>query len=183
MSEPRGYALPIRILHWLMAVLMIAMIAAGLTMVNGPWNGQFPPVRGMLYDFHRGVGILLMVLAIVRIGVKFMVPPPSPLPDSISKPQRLAAEATHLALYVSFIVMPLFGWYATNTWGVSTITVFGLFDLPQIAEKNRELGIQLLAWHGYMGIAVTVLIVLHIGAALYHQFIQKDGVLLRMVSR
>lgn len=182
MSETRRYALSMRVLHWLMAVLIIAMIVAGIAMVNGPWGGEFPPSRGMLYDFHRGTGIMLMFLAIIRLGVKFTVEPPSPLPDTISRAQRIAAETVHIALYLSFIVMPLFGWYATNTWGVANIPVFGLFDLPQIAEKNRELGNVLLAWHGYMGFAVTALIFLHVGAALHHHFVKKDGTLSRMTG-
>lgn len=182
MAETRGYAWPIRLLHWSMALLIIAMIIAGLVMVNGPWDGKFPPERGMLYDFHRGVGFILLPLAIVRLALKFFVTPPSPLPDSVSKPQRLAAEAVHVALYVALIAMPLFGWYATNAWGVENISVFGLFDLPPIASKNRELGNLLLSWHGKIGFGLAALIVLHAAAALHHQFILKDGTLSRMIS-
>ena len=181
MEQSRGYALSIRCLHWLMAACLILLIGAGMAMVYGPWDGKFPPLRGALYDFHRGMGFVIMLLAFVRITFKLIATPPSPLPESISKMQRLAAETVHLALYVSFIVMPIFGWYATNTWGVSNISVFGLFDLPQIAEKNRELGTKLLYYHGKAGIVVGILIILHIGAALHHHFIKKDGLILRML--
>ena len=119
---------------------------------------------------------------IIRLLVYRFTEPPSALPESIPAWQKLAAEITHLLLYAFLIVQPLFGWYATNVWGVKNITVFGFFNLPPLAEKNRELGNQLLEIHGLMGLAITPLVCLHIGAALKHRFIDKDDVFQRMLK-
>ncbi|MEP2943534.1 MAG: cytochrome b [Hyphomicrobiales bacterium] len=181
MSETRGYSRAARAIHWLMAFIIITMIIAGLLMVNGPWDGKFPPLRGQLYDYHRGMGFVLLILVVLRIIIKFTSTPPSPLPSSIPAGQQKIAGIVHFLLYAALIIHPLLGWYATNAWGVKKIPFFGLFDLPTLVEKNRALGDQLLAIHGYIGFFITALIVAHIGAALMHQFIKKDGVLLRML--
>ena len=181
-KSERGYSLPIRILHWVMALIMISMILAGIAMVNGPWDGKFPPSRGMLYDYHRGMGFVLLVLVIIRLLAYRFTKPPSPLPSSIPHWQQMAAELTHFALYAALIIHPIMGWYATNAWGVKNIGIFGLFDLPAIAEKNRTLGNFLLEIHGYIGFAIAGLVVLHIVAALKHQFIDKDDILKRMLK-
>lgn len=177
----RGYSLPMRMIHWTMALIMISMILAGLAMVNGPWDGKFPPLRGHLYDYHRGMGFVLMVLVVLRLILRWYTVPPSPLPGSVAPLQRKAAGVTHFLLYTSLMVQPLLGWYATNTWGVKNITIFGIFDLPSIADKNRELGDWLLTIHGYIGVFIAGLVCMHIGAALMHQFVLKDNVLMRML--
>jgi len=180
-DEARGYSRPARMIHWLMAFIMITMILAGLLMVNGPWDGKFPPLRGQLYDYHRGMGFVLLVLVVVRLIIKFTTTPPSPLPASVPVAQQKIAHLVHFLLYASLIVHPLLGWYATNAWGVKDIPVFGLFNLPTLVEKNRALGDRLLEIHGYLGFFIAALIVAHIGAALMHHFVKKDGVLLRMM--
>lgn len=179
-EETRGYGLIMRVLHWSMAAIMITMILAGIYMVNGPWNGEFPASRSWLYDYHRGMGFVLMILVIIRLMAYRFTTPPSPLPASVSPAQRLVSKSVHFIIYASLIIHPLFGWVATNIWGVKNIPVFGMFNLPPLAEKNRELGNLLLEWHGYMGFAIAALIVLHVAAALYHHMVLKDGVLTRM---
>ena len=182
-TDQRGYSLLVRIIHWIMAFIMLTMIAAGLYMVNGDWGGKFPPERGWLYDYHRGMGFVLLVLVVIRLLAYRFTSPPSPLPVSISPVQKLIAEITHFLLYAALIIHPLLGWVATDLWGVKNIPIFGLFTLPPLAEKNRELGNLLLEWHGYIGFAIAGLICLHIGAALFHHLVLKDGVLMRMIRR
>ena len=182
MIEERGYSLTIRTLHWVMAFIMITMLIAGLLMVYGPWDGKFPPMRGMLYDYHRGMGFVLLVLVIVRIFARFFTKPPSPLPDTIRPIQKVMVHVVHGLMYLALVIHPVFGWYATNLWGVKDIPVFGLFTLPTLAEKNRELGNQMLELHGQIGIAIAVLISLHIAGVMYHQFIARDSVLQRMLK-
>ena len=182
MDQARGYSVTVRVLHWTMAFIMITMLIAGIAMVYGPWDGKFPPVRGMLYDYHRGMGFVLFVLVIIRIFARFLTTPPSPLPDTIKPLQRSVVHMVHGLMYLALLIHPIFGWYATNLWGVKNIPIFGLFTLPQLADKNRELGNQLLAIHGQIGIAITVLIGLHIAGVMYHQFIAKDTILQRMLK-
>ena len=127
------------------------------------------------------MGFVLLILVVVRIIIKSRSTPPSPLPSSIPPLQQKVAHFTHVMLYAALICQPLLGWYATNAWGVKNIPIFGLFNLPTLVDKNRELGNSLLEIHGYIGFLIAALILIHIGAALMHQFIKKDGVLLRML--
>lgn len=171
-----------RVLHWTTAFILITMVIAGIYMVQGPWDGKFPASRGLLYDYHRGMGFVLMVLILVRLIAYRFTTPPSPLPSSISPIQQRIAHSVHFLMYITLLIQPIFGWYATNAWGVKNIPIFGLFNLPTIAEKNRELGEQLLAIHGYFGFIITILVVLHILGVMHHQFILKDKVLQRMLK-
>lgn len=180
MEEMRGYSPPMRFIHWLMAAIMITMIVAGILMVN-VYN-KFDATTNFLYDYHRGMGFVLLILVGVRIIARLVSAPPSPLPASIPPMQQKIAKLTHMLLYAALVVHPLLGWYATNTWGVKDIPVFGLFNLPALAEKDRPLGELLLDIHGFIGFLIAALIVLHVAAALMHHFVKKDGVLLRMLK-
>lgn len=181
-DSTRGYSLPLRLIHWLMALIMITMIIAGILMATGDlWGGKFPPLRGQLFDYHRGMGFVLLILVIVRIITKRMTTPPSPLPSSMPSWQTAAAHINHMLLYAALITQPLLGWYGTNVWGVKNIPIFGLFTLPTLAAKDRALGNQLLEIHAYMGLFITFLVVVHIGAALMHHYVKKDDVLSRML--
>jgi len=174
-QEPtRGYALPMRIIHWLMAAMMLYVIIVGILMGNG-----FKV--GVHYDYHRATGFLILLLIIIRYIIKRASPAPVPLHAGAPGLQQLAARVVHTLLYVLLVIQPLLGWYATNTWGVKKIPFFFGWHLPKIAEKDREFGNFLLEIHHYVGLFIAALVLLHIAAALFHHFIKKDGVLLRML--
>lgn len=179
-DEPRGYSLFIRILHWTMAFIMVTMVIAGILMVN-VYN-TFNATTGFLYDYHRGMGFVLLILVVVRLLAYRFSTPPSPLPDSMPQKHKNLAVIVHFLLYAALIIHPIFGWYATNAWGVKNIPIFGLFNLPALVEKDRELGNFLLAIHGYVGFFIAGLIVLHIAAALMHLIVKRDGVFQRMTK-
>ena len=172
----RGYSLSMRILHWVTALAMISVIISGLLI--GHYSKQF----GFLYDYHRPMGFILLFLVAARIIARLFSKPPSPLPKSISPIQKAIAHLTHWLLYAALIIQPFLGWYATNAWGVKKIPFFFGFHLPQIAEKDRELGNYLLGIHHDLGLIIAALVAMHIGAALYHHFILKDNVLMRMIK-
>ncbi|MDJ0614200.1 MAG: cytochrome b [Rhizobiaceae bacterium] len=171
----RGYALPMRMIHWLMAAIMLYVIVVGFLMGNGFKVGKH-------YDYHRASGFLLMLLVVVRLLIYRFTTPPSPLPVSMSTLQKRAAEAVHFLLYASLIIQPFLGWYATNAWGVKNIPFFFGWTLPQLVEKDRDLGNFLLEIHHYLGLFITALVVIHISAALMHHFAYKDNVLKRMMK-
>ncbi|MEM7068123.1 MAG: cytochrome b [Pseudomonadota bacterium] len=176
MTEERGYALPMRIIHWLMAAMMLYVIFVGILM------GMDIKV-GKHYDYHRATGFLLMALVILRLLVYRFTTPPSPLPVTISSFQAKIAGLVHFLLYAALLVQPLLGWYATNAWGVKKIPFFFKgWHLPQLVAKDRELGNFLLEIHGYLGLFIAALVIMHVGAALMHQFVLRDTVLLRMLK-
>ena len=174
-AETRGYSLSMRIIHWVTAATMIFVIISGLLI---GYDGSY---FGFLYNWHRPLGFILLFLVLARIIAKLATPRPSPLPSSVKPAQVFVAHAVHWGLYAGLIIQPFLGWYATNAWGVKNIPFFFGWHLPQIAQKNRELGNYLLEIHHYLGLAIAALVVMHVGGALFHHFILKDGVLMRMV--
>jgi cytochrome b561 len=95
--------------------------------------------------------------------------------------QRLAAESVHWMLYALLIVQPLIGWAATSAYR-APIIIYGLFELPPILPVNQPLSEQLFFIHRGLGFVMAALVLGHAGAALYHHFVQRDRVLMRMIS-
>ncbi len=104
-----------------------------------------------------------------------------PLPADIPAAQQVAAHTVHWTLYALLLVQPLLGWIATSAYP-APVPVFGLFELPRIWGENRALSEQLFAAHRWVGIALGVIALGHIGAALQHHFLRKDRVLMRMIA-
>jgi cytochrome b561 len=171
-----AYSLTARALHWITAALVLTTIPVGVVIVN-EWGG---PLQDPLYDLHRSIGALLILVIMVRLGYR-LTHPPLPLPDDIPPVQRLAARATHWALYGLLVVQPFVGWAATSAYGAQ-IVVFGLFELPPILCQDRALSDRLFVVHALIGAAIACLVAMHIGAALYHHFVRGDRVLMRMIT-
>jgi cytochrome b561 len=169
------YTVTARVLHWFTAIIVIAIIPAGIVM-DRLGDG---PVADFLYDLHRSLGALLLVLAIVRLGWRFRHPAP-PLPFDIPAVQQLAAHASHWLLYILLIAQPLIGWIATSAYR-APFTVFWVLPMPPIWPENRAFSDMLFEVHKYIGWTLGVLVCIHIAAALFHHFVRRDRVLMRMV--
>lgn len=168
------YRHPARLLHWLIALIVIGMIPVGIIMGN--LDGG--PLQDRLYDLHRSFGFVVLLLAIARLAYRLGHAPP-PLPATVPPLLRAAAMTVHAALYVLLFVTPIIGWLATNAYG-APITVFGLFQLPVLLAKNEPTALFLFSIHKALGLAFGALIIVHIGAAFAHAALFKDGVLQRM---
>jgi cytochrome b561 len=173
--EP-GYTFIARVLHWLTAVLVLTMIPIGIAMANA----DFGPMQDTLYHLHRSIGAVLLPIMLARLAYRLTHPAPS-LPDDIPAIQQLAAHMTHWALYVLLIAQALVGWIATSAYR-APILVFWLFELPPIWREDRAFSEAMFLVHRNLGIAIVVLLCAHIGAALFHHFVRKDRVLIRMIS-
>lgn len=164
-------------LHWITAVLVLCMIVVGITMVQLPQGD----LQNLLFNLHRSTGVLIFPLVLIRLIWRWRNPPP-PLPDDMPTLQKLAAHLNHYALYALLLINPLLGWWATSAYGAA-VNVFWLFELPPIVEQNRPFSETLLLFHRIVGITIALLVVVHIAAALYHHFIRRDRILLRMLGR
>jgi cytochrome b561 len=171
-----AYSMTARVLHWITAALVLIMLPLGVAIAN-EWGG---PLKDPLYDLHRSIGTVIIPLVFLRLGYRLMHPP-LPLPEEISPLQQFAAHATHWGLYALLIVQPFVGWIATSAYGAA-IMVFGLFELPPIWSQDRALSDRLFVVHGLIGAAIACLAAAHIAAALYHHFVRKDRVLMRMIT-
>ncbi len=178
MSDRSGpaYTLGARIFHWVTAALVLCTIPFGIIMLRIKEG----PVQDLLFNLHRSIGAILLPIVVCRL-IWRLKHPPLPLPAEIPMIQRGAAHATHWMLYLLLIVQPIVGWLATSAYR-APIEVFWLFVLPPIWPEDRALSEQLFPVHQLIGFALAILICMHIGAALFHHFIQKDRVLMRMIS-
>ena len=149
----RGYTATARFLHWLTAVLVIIMIPIGLAMANF----DFGPAQDTLYHLHRSIGAVLLPIMIIRLIYRLTNPPP-PLPADIPEI-----------------------WVATSAYR-APILVFWLFELPPIWPEDRAFSERAFVLHRFLGIAIVFVASGHIAAALYHHFVRKDRVLLRMTT-
>jgi cytochrome b561 len=158
-----------RLLHWLMAACILAMLFIGVGMVSTVMPKYLP-----LIAVHKSLGITILVPTLLRLAVRFRDGAPA-LPPDLPEPLRLAARLSHYALYALMISMPLIGWGMLSATG-SPVLVFGRIHLPSIAPQNDSLHNFLRVAHVYMGFLFFALILAHLAAALYHALIRKDGV-------
>ena len=175
-DAPPAYTVTARVLHWLIAALVLIMVPLGIVIAN-EWGG---PVQEPLYNLHKSIGVVILPLVVVRL-IWRLTHPPLPLPADISALQQSAAHATHWTLYGLLIVQPMVGLIATSAYP-APLPMFGLFELPPIWPENRPLSERLFTLHRWLGIAIGVVAAMHIVAALHHHFVRRDRVLMRMIS-
>ena len=171
-----AYDMTARVLHWITAVLVLTMLPLGVVIANR-WGGEW---KDWLYNLHRSLGTVVMLVILVRLGYR-LTHQPLPLPDEIPLVQRRASRVVHWTLYTLLVIQPFVGWTGSSAYPAPVI-VFGLFNLPMIAPADRALSDQLLFVHRWIGLTIAGIVAVHIAAAVYHHFVRKDGVLMRMIT-
>ncbi|MEJ1978208.1 MAG: cytochrome b/b6 domain-containing protein [Acetobacteraceae bacterium] len=131
MSSERPFTVFSRVLHWLMAAMVLAMLFIGISMVVSVADIH------TLVSIHKPLGALIFLLVLVRIANRLLNPPP-PLPRHLAPVQRFAAHASHLVLYGLMVAMPLVGW-AMLSAARYPIVLFGPVHLPFILPQNAML--------------------------------------------
>lgn len=169
------YRTPARWLHWSMAVLILLMIPAGLLMVQ---EGISRPLQNSLFLFHKNVGTLLILLIVVRLAYRWRNPPP-PEPEHLPAFQARIASITHVLLYALLIIVPLAGYIRVRAGGFPIETLDAL-GVPALVPRSDELAGLAKNIHFYGGRAIAVLVAMHVGAALFHGIIKRDGIFSRM---
>jgi cytochrome b561 len=166
-------------LHWLMAVTIIALLVLGFFM-TGLKPGS--PLQFKLYQLHKSVGVLVFLLALVRLSWRLGHRPP-PLPGGMSPVERLLAHTGHWTLYALMLGLPLAGWVVVSTspYNIPTI-VFGLVGLPHL-PLPRDLNALAKGTHMIGGWLLVITLTGHVAAALRHHFVARDDVLARMMPR
>jgi cytochrome b561 len=172
-SKSSAYNAPARLLHWLMAGLILLMLFIGVIMVS-----ISSEERQTLIAFHKTIGVLILVFGAVRLVWRLVSPPPS-APAGEPRWRRLVAEATHIAFYALIFAMPLIGW-AMQSAGGYPVAIFGGVYLPPLVPPNGELHAVLRAAHRIGAYLFYGLFLLHFSAALFHAFVLEDGTLKRM---
>jgi len=158
-----------RLLHWLMAVCILAMLFIGVGMVS-----TVMPKYLTLVSIHKPLGIAILVLALIRLAVRLRYRAPA-LPVDLPQPMKLAAYLSHYALYALMIAMPLLGWGMLSA-AAYPVVLFGGVHLPSILPQSDSLHTLLWDAHYYLAFAFFALILMHVAAALFHAFVRRDGV-------
>lgn len=174
-TTPDHFAPIARLIHWTMAVLVIAMLFIGIGMV-----ASVSDRHEWLIHLHKPLGIAILVLVIVRLVVRFTHRHP-PLPADIPAIQALAARFSHVALYALMLAMPLVGWAMVSASGEPVMLSESL-QLPSIVAANPVAFAWLRSAHTWLALLLFATILLHLAAALYHGLIRRDGVLESMAK-
>lgn len=171
-KSPTQFVLLSRILHWLMAALLIAMLFIGVGMVSS--LGDYH----RLLTLHRPLGILILILAFIRLVTRWSSRLPE-FPSTMLQSERLVAKMSERLLYTLFIALPLVGW-AMLSAGHYPIVMFGAVHLPPILPARPELYATLRETHTILAYLLFLTFLSHLGAVLFHTLVLRDGLLNRM---
>jgi cytochrome b561 len=158
-----------RALHWIMAVCILAMLFIGVGMVSTVASEYLT-----LVNIHKPLGILILILALIRLVVRLRYGAP-PLPLDLPEPMKLAAYLSHYALYALMIAMPLIGWAMLSAAEYPVVIWPGIW-LPQILPLDPSLHTLLWNAHFYLAFLFFALILMHLAAGLFHALVRRDGV-------
>ena len=168
----KPFPLVSRILHWVMAACILAMLFIGIAMVASLGNYH------RLLAIHRPLGILILALVTIRLVNRAINPPPA-LPAAMPSLLRIAAHASHILLYGLMLALPLVGWAMLSAGGYP-IVLAGTLHLPAILPHADGLYATLRPLHTVLAIVLFVTFLGHLGAALMHALIFQDGVFASM---
>ncbi|MDP2180987.1 MAG: cytochrome b [Actinomycetota bacterium] len=175
-SEPGGgrYSLPARILHWILAPLVLAQVYLGW--VAG-W--QRHPADGLpMLNAHFQIGFIILGLMTLRLLWRVGHRPPAP-PTSEPRWRHVWASVTHVTIYVLILTMPISG-YVLWVWMKAPMDLFGLIELPRVFQTSADdTRSRYVAWvvHHYSALLLSLLLALHVTAALWHEFVVRDGLI------
>jgi len=177
--EDATYTLAQRRFHWWTVLLVATQVPLGLFMVRYGAATDFAEPTGKLYDTHKLMGLAILLLALARLAYRLAQGVPADEP-TLEPWQKVTSHITHWAIYALIIVVPLIGWLAISYYG--PFEPFGI-KLPVLASQDDARATQAFYWHKLAAYALIVVVGMHVGAALFHYAIRRDGVLRRMWVR
>ncbi len=173
-NSPTRYGTVAQFLHWAVVLLLITQITLAAIAHELPLGLDKLAVLAR----HKSVGITILGLATLRLAWRLFNPPPAPPP--MPRWQQAAARLNHLLLYAFLFLMPLTGWLMSSASNYP-VSWFGLVQLPDFVEPDPDLKQLFRDIHGVFAKILIGLVLLHIAAALKHQFFDRDGLLWRML--
>lgn len=167
-----------QLLHWTIAILIVLIGIVGLVM------GELPrsPKYFWVYTAHKSLGLTVLALVLVRIGWRLYAGAPRPVPGT-PRLQALLASATHGAIYLLILALPLSGWIYDSANALRPFRWFGLVEVPKLVAPDEALAASAHGAHEWLFWLLMALVAGHACAALYHHFIQRDATLARMLPR
>lgn len=176
-DSSESYGLVTRTIHWLSAVIIIALFASGLYMVELDY---YDKLYHTLPYYHKSVGILLAIVILLRFAWRFVNPKPKP-EITVKKWEHLVATIVQWGMMLLILLVVVLG-YLISTAAGDSISVFGWFDLPAVAVPIENQADVAGKWHYYAACLLIALATVHTLAAIKHHFIDKDRTLMRMLT-
>src|SRR5215470_1326213 len=170
------YSIPARLLHWLAATAIVIAFFIGLAMLRIASG----PTQDSLFFWHESLGTTVLALTALRLAWRAISPAP-PLPATVPGWIRAAAPWSHRLLYALMLLQPIIGWLGSSAFG-AVVNVFGLFDLPVLLHQDKGLAGVLFLIHKFGAFTLAGLVTLHVGGALFHLVVRRDGVFRRMTG-
>lgn len=188
-GRPTAYSPAARRFHWLTVFLIAIQIPLGFYMTYRGYEmqyvtgdgvikkGLFDATTGLLYDSHKLIGFTILAVVVLRLGYRLVAGAPA---HEASMPRALIgiSHGVHWTIYLLLLLVPMAGYLGASYYGATD--AFGL-PIPSLVPKDQAMSEEVFEWHERGAIALLVLIAIHIGAAFYHRFIRKDGVVARML--
>jgi cytochrome b561 len=168
-AQQTRFTLLSRLLHWLMALMVLTMLFIGTGMA-----ASVSERYRFLIAVHRPLGLAVLILVAIRL-INRLINPPPPLPASLPPWQRVAAKGSHGLLYALMFIMPLLGWGMLSA-APYPVVIYGSLRLPPILPQNPLLYSWLRELHGDFAYLLFAVFLAHLGAALMHWLIRRDGV-------
>jgi cytochrome b561 len=171
-NNPTQFALSSRLLHWLMAGMLLTMLFIGAAMVASLGNYH------RLVAIHRPLGIMILILAALRLANRMFTTLP-PFPPTMSPGERWIASASERLLYTLMFALPLVGWGMLSA-GHYPIVMFGPVHLPAILLAYPTLYAVLRKTHTILAYLLFLTFLFHLSTVLFHTLIIRDRLLNRM---
>ena len=174
-SDP-GYGPVTRALHWTVAVLIVALLWLGWYMMDLSYYDAW---YYKSLNWHKSLGMVALVAGALTLCWAMGTRTPAPV-ASMAAWERTATRAVHGTLFAMMVAIPVTGYIVSTSAGAG-VGVFGWFEIPALLPANERLRDVAITLHFYLAYITAALVLLHAGAALKHQFVDRDGVLRRIL--
>ncbi|WP_322885407.1 cytochrome b [Sinorhizobium medicae] len=167
------------VLHWTIAVLILGLLLTGLVMRRTEID---PALQFSLYQWHKSFGFIALGLAALQ-ALRWLVERSPAPPPTLGPMEQMASRAAHLSLIALALLVPLAGWAVASA---STLAIpsffFNLIVIPHLPLPRSETSEAFFALaHATLAYATLALVAVHAAAAIYHHFLRRDEVLVRML--
>ena len=186
MNKITHYTTTAKWFHWISAILVFFQLSSGIWMTQAIQNITLRSSAWKMYQNHKSIGILLLLLTIIRIFWRIKNPPPDHkkwLQDWEAK----AANIAHKALYTLLLLTPLLGWLMVSSSPLKIPTILlNWLDWPHIPIPEKIDSLSIYQWskttHQVSGIVLGIIVGIHLTAALKHHFYDKNSILKSMTT-
>jgi cytochrome b561 len=174
-NTSQTWGTPAKTLHWTVALLVLVQIALGWTAVT--W--KLSPTKLDLFVLHKSTGMLILLLMLMRLFWRWTNVTPL-LPIGMPTWERASAHASHFVLYFLLFLAPITGWIINSAANIP-FRMYWLIPIPAIAGPDNALADAAARIHFGLFVLLSLVLVVHVGAALRHHFVARDNVLARML--